>query len=365
MVYLLFSICFILGLFFRKNKFIQVIMIVYIYIIMAFNINNPDYTNYSSGYYFIGIGEYTGWIKDYGYLFLVEIANKVGLDYSEFLIVFFAVCTVLLVKIVNLYSSSPNAVLSMLMLYPLFINIIQIRLFLAILIVLFAIQYLNEYKFSNLLKYLFALVLATSLHLSAVFFSCLMMLYIRKKIYFLVLLFTILLVGILFFPVILNVINSFTEGKLDGYMESNYITFNKTLRVTFFGVSIIIFSLYLKRCLSSLPSSFQINSYDILLSRAVLMVLPISVVAIMFSNEFERFSRIGYIIIYILFFNLINSGKIKIISKFFACILFIFSVFSYIYFQYYFRFSNEIPFSEAVFETILEHNSLIGVYDGK
>lgn len=359
MSYVLYWLTFFLGLAFPRNKLITFLIIGYIFLLMAFNTYNADYGNYESMYVFVGLGEYSGWIKDFGYIFLVEQANRLGLNYQEFLIVFFAICAIILLGIVKKYSMSPNSVLSFIMLYPLFINIIQLRTFLAILVIIYAIQYLNKYSFKNVVKYLLYLSIATSLHLSSAFFIILLLAYIRKRTYLLLIGIVAILVLASSIPFVMQIINTFTEGKLDSYSESNYVTLNKTMRVLFFGISSTFLVLYMRYFMKR---HFLFNhQYDGVMARCALLVLPVSVIAILFSNEFERFSRVGYILIYIMFFNIFNYKTVNLIDKLKLVFLFIISIFSYIFFQYYFRFSDTIPFSEAVFKTIIEYNSIIGV----
>ncbi|MDO4223940.1 MAG: hypothetical protein Q4D05_07940, partial [Acinetobacter sp.] len=103
--------------------------------------------------------------------------------------------------------------------------------------------------------------------------------------------------------------------------------------------------------------------YEELLTNAAILILLVSYAAIMASNEFERYARVGYILIYILFFNFISKRTIDINIRFLMTILFTLSMGSYIYFQYFFRASDQIPFFEAIFKTVLEYNSVIGIYN--
>nr|WP_281247596.1 EpsG family protein [Haemophilus paracuniculus] len=349
---------FFLGFIFKRNCLVKYLLISYIFILMAFNTYNADFENYQNMYNAIGNGTYGGWITDFGYVALVNLGNSFGLTYADFLIVYFGVTALLLLKIVNKYSAYPNAVLSLILLYPLFINIIQLRSFLALLIIVYALQYLTERNFKNIAKFITAIVLATSLHLSSIFFGILLIFFIRNRVYILILGILAFILLIAISPFLVDLINTISVGKLDSYTENNYITLNKVIRTISIGMASIILIASLKY---TLIKDGAISKYDNTLANVAILILLLSSIAILFSNEFERYSRLGYLLSYILYFNILATNSVNQIKKILLSILFSATIFGYIFFQYYFRASNDIPFAEAVFQTIIENNSLIGI----
>lgn len=358
MIYLLFWAMFFLGLIFKRNSLVKYLLISYIFILMAFNTYNADFENYQNMYNAIGNGTYGGWITDFGYVALVNLSNSFELTYADFLITYFAITGLLLLKIVNKYTAYPNAVLSLILLYPLFINIIQLRSFLALLIIIYALQYLAERNFKNIIKFIIAIILATSLHLSSIFFGILFIFFIRNRTYLIILSILSLVLLIVISPFIVDMINTISVGKLDSYMENNYITLNKIIRTASLGIASIILVASLKY---TLLKNGAISKYDHTLANVAILILSLSSIAILFSNEFERYSRLGYIVAYILYFNTLANHNISQLKKLLLSVLFSITIFGYIFFQYYFRLSNDIPFAEAVFQTIIENNSLIGI----
>lgn len=355
MIYILFISIFLLGIIFPKNRLVGCLILSYMLILMAFNTHNPDLENYRNMYNAVGNDTYGGWISDIGYIYFVKLSNYGGLNFQEFQILFFSICIGFLFNTINRYCKLPNLALVFIMLYPLFINIIQIRTFLGILVILFSLQYLLKNKVINIIKFLLCLVVASSLHIGSIFFSVLLVLFVKNKK-------NMLLIGVLIFlivlplmPIAINEINSFTVGKLDSYAEGNYITLNKVVRTIFLGGSAI----FLVRTLKSAICKYSGFKYDLIMANVSILILTLSAIAILFSNEFERFSRLGYILCYILYLNVIINNNIPNRAKANISILFFTIIPIYIFFQYFFRASDGIPFYESVFKVIMENNSFL------
>lgn len=360
MVYILFVLFFALGMIFARNVVIKYALLAFIFVLSAYNFDNPDYMNYESMYFFVGEGTYTGLITDFGYSFLVKISNFIGLDYADFLIAYFAICTFFILKIVNQYSLAPNRVLAFFLLYPLCINIIQLRYFLASLLIIYALKYLTEFNLKNILKFSSFLFFSVSLHISSLIFSVFYLLFIKNRKYFLVLTSILVILILVSIPILFELLNTVTMGKLDSYSEGNYLTVNKISRVLFFTISILGLLYILKKYSEKVQNYFV---YEQILMKASFLMLLLANIAILASNEFERYSRVGYILVYILFFNFLRKKYISSQIKLMSIMVFSFVIGSYIYFQYYFRGSDGVPFAEAVFLRVIEYNSLIGVYE--
>lgn len=324
-------------------------------VLMGFNTTNADYANYESMYITIGWGTYSGIVSDFGYISLVKLANLVGLNYADFLI-FMAVCCVLVLWCgIKQYSQAPNAVLSIFLLYPFLINIIQLRFFLALVIVICLLKYLEERKAVNLVKFCIGLLIAISFHVSAVVFGVLVLFWVKSRLSFLVLALSMFGVFVALSGVFwgLDSATALFHGKLDAYFESNYFTFNKTIRTLSLGGS----ALALLYCIW-VAGIYEKYRYKEVLFYSASTMIVLSTIAIFVSNEFERFARLGYIIIYILFFNVFYSRKVSLANKLALSVLFILTIPGYIFFQYYFRESHGVPFAEAVFQTVIENNAL-------
>lgn len=362
MVYILFVLFFILGILIPRNVLVKYALLGFIFVISAYNFDNPDYLNYENMYYFVGSGTYTGQILDFGYVFLVKLANFLGLDYSGFLLVYFAICTFFILKIVNLYSLAPNRVLVFFLLYPLCINVIQLRFFLASLVIIYALKYLAELNLKSFTKFTAFLFTAISLHFSSLIFAVFYLLFVKNRKYFFLIL-SMLVVGVLVLaPFAVDILNVLSAGKLETYADGNYLTVNKIARAIFFTGTILVL-LYMLKYYSEKADNFF--SYEKTLIGASFIILLLANIAILFSNEFERYARVGYVLIYILFFNFLIKKYISTHIKFLSVIMFTVVIGSYIYFQYNFRFSNETPFTEAVFQQVIEYNSMIGLYEKK
>lgn len=102
-----------------------------------------------------------------GYLIYVSLVKSIWSNFHFFVFVSTIIDTVLLFLIFRKYSPNVSLSFAIVIVMSLFLEISLYRNMKAILIVLFALQYIQRRKF---LKYLFVVLLASTFHLSALFF---------------------------------------------------------------------------------------------------------------------------------------------------------------------------------------------------
>lgn len=165
---------FFVGLKAHKSKFVTILFLIYFWIIMGLNTNTPDYSSYER-YYLYTYQFYVEW----GFALLCNICRKLGLTYMQFRMVFAAIYSILTIATAKRLTSHVNYVLAMFLLLPFVLNVSGIRYALASMIVCYGIPYLIPDHKHGTLKYILCIILASSIHLSSVFF--LVYLFVRKK----------------------------------------------------------------------------------------------------------------------------------------------------------------------------------------
>lgn len=167
-------ILFFVGLKANKSKLVTIMFLAYFWILMGLNTNSPDYLSYERYYL------YTNQVNvEWGFALLCNLMRNMGLTYFQFRMVFAAFYSILTVATAKRLTSHVNYVLAMFLLLPFIINVSGIRYALAAMIVCYGIPYLMpDYKHGNL-KYIICVVIASSIHVSSLFF--LVYLFAKKK----------------------------------------------------------------------------------------------------------------------------------------------------------------------------------------
>lgn len=333
---------------------ITLLLVSYCFILMAFNTFNADFINYNAMYVAMGEGTYTGKIREVGYAFFVVVANELGWSYQEFLIFFAGICSLLLLKIVLDYCEYPNPVLSMTLVYPLLINIIQLRFFLAFLIVLYSIRFLFQPSACNSLKYFCGIAVAATFHLSSLLYLILCLLLIKSKRRLVLFGLIIIILSIALSPWLYGIFDSLSADKLSEYSENNYFTVNKLVRVM-----VLLLSSVAVAYLCMLIQKKKGFCKDVIFLQSASLLFFIGYIMVLISNEFERILRPAYFVLYVASFNLLFSRYHPIMNKIIYGILFSLLMTMFFVYFFYFRYSNDVMFEEAVFETLINNNSLI------
>lgn len=171
----------LLGTTVKKNsKIIICLSIIAMWVLFGWNNNNPDYVNYFRSYnviYFSDGLTLTG--RDIGFKLLMNISSLIGLDYKGFLIITSIVGILLIHSTVKKYSTNSSFVYLLYFIYPFFLDVVQVRNFLMMAIIIYSIRFLlQDSKYSNLKYFLFNIV-AVLMHSAAILY--LPLLFIKKN----------------------------------------------------------------------------------------------------------------------------------------------------------------------------------------
>lgn len=147
---------------------------------MLFNIENPDKENYSRLYNDILDGRFHE-KSEIGMQILIYLMTKLQIGFDFFLKLFYLSAMLLFTRFVFRWCKRPTMVLLLYAIYPLFLDIVQIRTMMATMIALNALEYLLEFSRKNIVKYVACILAAGSIHYSAFFFLAFLMSYLSVK----------------------------------------------------------------------------------------------------------------------------------------------------------------------------------------
>ena len=168
MQYIILVLLIVLALKFQTSKKIAFLNIAFMWIIISLNYNNPDYNNYLRIYNNPEI------ISDFGFSVLCKAFNGLHLSYNCMLGFISSICLLLLYKTFKRMSDKVALVTMLYMLYPFFADAIQIRNFIAMSIVLYAMKFINNrHEKKDLILYIIFVLLASSFHILALVYLAL------------------------------------------------------------------------------------------------------------------------------------------------------------------------------------------------
>lgn len=169
MPYLITIVLIILGITLKRSKMVFYLLLIWMWILYGWNTNNSDYYNYVFAYdnaeYLMGINFY-----EVGYRWIVYTGKLLGLSYQQFLILVSGIGLSLISSTIKKYSKTPAFVLVLYLISTFFTNVVQVRSFLAVAVIIYAIRYLVDGGKRGIITYVIFTFIATSIHFSALFY---------------------------------------------------------------------------------------------------------------------------------------------------------------------------------------------------
>ena len=161
MLYAAAAILIVLGFVFPKNKVLTVVMLLFMWALLAYNRDNADYQNYMNIYNNIRDGNLWGTtVDEEGFIYLCRFCSAVlRLDYYQFLVLYSTLCTVLFAVMVKLYTENSNIVIALFMIYSYWCMICQVRSYLATILAMIGLYFLfyHDGKMSWILFFAFVI----------------------------------------------------------------------------------------------------------------------------------------------------------------------------------------------------------------
>lgn len=150
-----------------------VLLVVPMAILFGGNFYNPDYFAYKHVYDHIGfyqVENLLGERFESGFIFLYQIGNKLGLSYQHFLGVLGVLCLLIIVFTVRQYTRRTFIVVGLYLIYPFFMDVVQIRNFVAMVIFFAGIRFYRVKNVTDILYSIGFILLATSIHKTMILF---------------------------------------------------------------------------------------------------------------------------------------------------------------------------------------------------
>lgn len=195
-LFVLFCLLALIGFFKKDSKFVALLIFVFAWILIGWNYESPDMDNYVWKYEasdtwlsaYLGTGS-----VEPGYSFLCYLGNLLGLSFMAFKQIMSAISFFLVGAFISRVGKNYALIATCYMVSILVIDVIQIRNFFAMAVLLFGFRYLLKPKMavSDVVKYIVCVLIAASIHISMVFY--LLFILARKpiKVWHLIILITV------------------------------------------------------------------------------------------------------------------------------------------------------------------------------
>ena len=162
-LYIGYYILLLCNVFFAFHKTHSVLIFrltfIFVWILYFGNTLNPDLLNYEVIYNSSSV------TPDVGFRFIVQLSKYFGLDFKAFVFVISLICLLLIFYSIGKFTKNKNFVMALYMIYPFVFDIIQLRNFIAMAIVIFSIQFLLKRDMKNKRYYIIGICLASSIHI--------------------------------------------------------------------------------------------------------------------------------------------------------------------------------------------------------
>lgn len=158
----------------KRSNLLAISTIIFIYFLFIGYRNeginaSHDLLNYITNYTRVGMEGYYDTLE-VGYLTLMRIGNTSGFDFYTFKAIVLALCFPIIVISVKRYSRDYHSILVLYMLYLAIIDTEHFRNFIALSIFLYSIKFLEGSLFKHRWKYLFLILLASTIHNAFLFY---------------------------------------------------------------------------------------------------------------------------------------------------------------------------------------------------
>mgnify|MGYP000876111156 FL=1 len=171
---IMFIVLVIANMVFPRNKLLTGISFIYMWVLMGWSYGNADYEFYVLRYKSTA----TYYTLEPLYVILQNIAKSFEFQYSTFLILMSFIFLLIRFFVILKFTDKPNYVISLWMLYPFIMDIVQIRQFYATTIVMLGIYFLFASKKLGSVKFVICVMLATLIHSSNLVYMLLLVPYL-------------------------------------------------------------------------------------------------------------------------------------------------------------------------------------------
>lgn len=222
----------------KDSKILFVLMLSWMWLLFTFNYDNADYEMYRNIYE----GHYGS--SEILFSYLCRFFYNIGFSFEVFRGIYCFVCLILIGTTINKYSNSKNISLVLYFLFPFILDAVQIRHFMAISIITYALPLLNENSKKNYIKYIILNLIAVGFHYATLFYF--IFIFIKKlslkKVAVISIVLNILMIIFIKNDLIVKILlNILPENKVNIYFISDKLKSSNLLLAQCFLIQIFIF----------------------------------------------------------------------------------------------------------------------------
>ncbi|MBA6335677.1 EpsG family protein [Colwellia sp. BRX8-7] len=300
------------------SQSIVVFLSLLLLIIFSGSYINDDYENYYNLYkQLMSTGE--GYLtSQIGFVTLINVGVFFNLEYNQILFILFIIAFLLISSTIYKYTTNLCFVIPLYIIYPFFLDVVQVKHFLAMALVVFSTRYISQGKFDNsLLKYALVVSIASSIHYVALIFLPLGYLISKniKQMFFYVLLFSFFLIVAINSSFVEYIASSlFSELRVKSYFD------NRVNNGYFFLISyqclILIFVYWIRENLNRMGKGSHFVEMMLIIHIYLIILYPMY----MINGNFERVFRITCILNYA--FLAVYIKELRPLNRFWVIIMF-------------------------------------------
>lgn len=185
MTYVIASFLLLLNIVFsyvkNNGKIFAFLLMFFAWALYWGNLNNPDYAGYNFLYNQMNYGApiFDSRFSEIGYRILMKIGVLLNLEFHYFIAVITGISFILIHKTIKKFTHEYNYIYALYFIFPLMLDIVQIRNFLSMSIFIYSIQFILNNNRKSDIKYILSILLASSFHYSALLY--LPFIFINKK----------------------------------------------------------------------------------------------------------------------------------------------------------------------------------------
>lgn len=172
MQYFIFIALILCSFVFPRNRFLEISLLVMIFLVFAFNGGSADYDSYKAIYYSESQLSFLSGDKtiEIGYQIVCRLFRSLNFNFENYWVTITGISVLVFYSFIKRYTKNVSLVLSLFAVFPMLISAVQFRQWLAGVIVLFGLRYLESSSKSDAIKYILVCLLASTIHVSSIFY---------------------------------------------------------------------------------------------------------------------------------------------------------------------------------------------------
>lgn len=279
-----------------------------------------DNVGYTKDYYLVASNAaLEQQITSKGWVFFSQWGLRLNLDYQQFKTLIFVLCMILLIwSLYRFVGTNYGFFFGLYMIYPVLVDIVQIRFFLSISIVILGLSFLQEGKLSSYVIYVLLLFVAILIHNSSIIYIIFLVVPVMSKVKYQ----KLVIKGIIYTDFILlilqrwltPIIKSFSTDKQQSYFVS--LSVSNLLFLMLIMLGIALFSFTLERTAQDNVSISKDDKRIIAFTGNLNIVILLLIPMLSTAYNFFRLERISWFILYIFISVLIKYKTNWNIKKF-------------------------------------------------